>query len=410
MIFGRYELSERLGAGSTGTVFRARHVGSGQWVAVKFLRATPPHAAGEICEVAWRSPSHPNLARVIEHICTGDRHAIAMELVEGERLDVRIATGAPLSGEEIRAITMDVTLALTAVRTVAQCHGDIKPSNVILTEAGAKVVDFAPWPAAGTGPPSLMATPKYAAPEVAAGTFDIRSDLYSTGVIVRELLERRSAATSRRQRRLTAALSRVAQRLTVPDPGGRYPSPEAVHKDLLRAGNPVAVRGSVIVACAAALCLLAAGAAWYALFRYDDETRGASAPAAVASLEYDARSAWMDTGVRLVEGDRIVVHAAGLVSFFDQLVGPSGDARERFGGWGNCPVHSLVGWIGARRPAANEWPLDGVMCLGSSFAGTVSASGRLFIAMNEVSGDAGVFSDNSGAWSVSVEYWPIGRR
>jgi len=133
------------------------------------------------------------------------------------------------------------------------------------------------------------------------------------------------------------------------------------------------------------------------------EERQADA-AGSATLDYNVAVPWADTGIDAVAGEAISVTASGSATYDwghgDHYIGPGGDGGAA--GWGNCSVHGLVGWIGSSRPGAATFPLSGVMCFGASYSGSAPASGRLYISMNDYSGDPYVFTDNAGTWHVQI--------
>jgi len=135
------------------------------------------------------------------------------------------------------------------------------------------------------------------------------------------------------------------------------------------------------------------------------EQRQASA-AGSATLDYNVRVPWADTGIDVVAGELITIAATGSATYDrghgDHYVTPDGDSPAHFGGWDDCNVHSLVAWVGTYQPGATTYPLSGVLCIGSSFSGTATASGRLYIVMNDYNGDPTVFTDNYGTWHVEI--------
>ncbi len=118
-------------------------------------------------------------------------------------------------------------------------------------------------------------------------------------------------------------------------------------------------------------------------------------------IYYNPAFWWHNTGIELEAGTRIDVVATGSVIYDNfHLGGVSPDGDGELTGWGNCQDHSLVGWVGDVRPAANAGPatLSDVICLGADFSGPVPASGSLHISVN----DRGGFSNNVGQWYVTV--------
>jgi serine/threonine protein kinase len=143
---GPYEIQSPLGAGGMGEVYRARDTRLERDVAVKVLPAnlsSDPDLRQRLDREAKAVSklSHP-------HICTlhdiGHQDGVdflVMELVEGETLEHRLAKG-PLPPEQTLRIATDIAGALASAHRLGITHRDLKPSNVMLTKAGAKLMDF----------------------------------------------------------------------------------------------------------------------------------------------------------------------------------------------------------------------------------------------------------------------------
>ncbi len=201
-----YTITEKIGQGGMGEVYRATDTKLKREVALKILPesfAQDPQRMGRFQREAevLASLNHPNIAGIHGLEQEGDTHAIAMELVEGETLAARISKGAiPL--EEALQIALQIAEALEAAHEKGIIHRDLKPANVIVTPEGtAKVLDFGlakamdPEPASEvelTQSPTLtmqatqagiiMGTAAYMSPEQAKGLIaDQRSDIWSFG-------------------------------------------------------------------------------------------------------------------------------------------------------------------------------------------------------------------------------------
>jgi serine/threonine-protein kinase len=202
---GRYELGRQLGRGGMAEVCMAHDVRLGRTVAVKTLRpdlAQDPVARSRFGREAQNAASlnHPAIVSVYD---TGEDRIgadlvpfIVMECVEGRTVRELLTAGAPIPQEQALRITEGVLEALEYSHRNGIIHRDIKPANVIITNAGAvKVMDFgiarAMHSAATTMTQTgmVMGTPQYLSPEQALGrTVDARSDLYSSGCLLYELL------------------------------------------------------------------------------------------------------------------------------------------------------------------------------------------------------------------------------
>jgi eukaryotic-like serine/threonine-protein kinase len=205
---GPYEILLPLGAGSMGEVYKARDTRLDRTVAIKVLPDTLA-ADPQFCERFDREAraisqlTHP-------HICTlydvGEEQGTAflvMEHLDGETLADRLTKGA-LPLEDALRVAIQIADALSAAHRHGIVHRDLKPGNVMLTRAGAKLLDFglakAGGPIAGTGlsmlpttPPNLTAqgtilgTFQYMGPEQLEGKeADARTDIFAFGALLYE--------------------------------------------------------------------------------------------------------------------------------------------------------------------------------------------------------------------------------
>ncbi|MGW1990055.1 protein kinase domain-containing protein [Embleya sp. NPDC001921] len=202
---GRYELGRQLGRGGMAEVLMAHDVRLGRTVAVKTLRpdlAQDPVARSRFGREAQNAASlnHPAIVSVYD---TGEDQVgdelvpfIVMECVEGRTVRELLGEGNPIPLEQALRVTEGILEALEYSHRHGIIHRDIKPANVIITNSGAvKVMDFgiarAMHSAATTMTQTgmVMGTPQYLSPEQALGrTVDARSDLYSSGCLLYELL------------------------------------------------------------------------------------------------------------------------------------------------------------------------------------------------------------------------------
>ena len=157
---GPYEIQGPLGAGGMGEVYRALDTQLEREVAIKVL---PPGLANDAERLArfdreakiLASLNHPNIAMVYGLAEAGGQRALAMELVPGDTLAVRIKRGA-IPAEEAAKIASQIAEALEAAHERGIVHRDLKPGNVMITPAGVvKVLDFGlaamPSPSAAGG-------------------------------------------------------------------------------------------------------------------------------------------------------------------------------------------------------------------------------------------------------------------
>jgi eukaryotic-like serine/threonine-protein kinase len=261
----RYELGVALGSGGMAEVFEAFDRSLDRRVAVKFLKADlPDPQARERFEREARTAAsftHANAVTVYDVGDDGQRPYIVMELVEGRTLADLLTEQGPLPPNEAARITDEVLAALGAAHARGLVHRDVKPGNVLITRDGSvKLADFGIAKAASdataglTATGQVMGTPKYLSPEQAAGRAATpRSDLYSTGVVLYEMLAGEPPFTgdtpvvlalahqqapvpplSDRRPGLPHALLATVDRALEKDPAARYPDVSAMRSALGR--------------------------------------------------------------------------------------------------------------------------------------------------------------------------------
>lgn len=201
---GPYVIARSLGAGGMGAVYRATDTVLRRDVAVKVVEPGPPgeSAAARLLREARRAAAlnHPNICTVYHVGDTTEPPFIAMELVDGPTLHAAIQNGG-LTAERACRIGRQIADALEHAHAHGIVHRDLKSTNVMLTATGqAKVVDFGiaaalPSDDQGavtvTGPAdhAVAGTVPYMAPEVLRGlAADVRSDLWSLGVVLFEMI------------------------------------------------------------------------------------------------------------------------------------------------------------------------------------------------------------------------------
>ena len=199
---GRYELRRRLAQGGMATVYLARDRQLDRQVAIKMLHpqfASDPTFAERLRRESRAAAglSHPNIVGVFDWGRQGERYFIVMEYVSGHSLAEIIAARGPLGAEAAAAIAFEVAAALAFAHRAGIVHRDVKPQNVLLSSDGhVKVTDFGIATMVGAGPSagltetgSVVGTAAYLSPEQAQGEpTDARSDLYSLGVVLYEML------------------------------------------------------------------------------------------------------------------------------------------------------------------------------------------------------------------------------
>ena len=199
---GRYRLGQEIGEGGMSVVYRGHDLLLNRPVAIKVLRAQ--YAADENFLKRFEREaqsaaglSHPNIVNVYDVGRDGDTHYIVMEYIRGPSLKDLIRRQGPFSVDGAIFIISQVASALDYAHQRGLIHRDIKPQNILVDREGnAKVVDFGiakgmrdlNLTEAGTG----MGTVHYVSPEQARGEpATPPSDLYSTGVVLYEMLTKR---------------------------------------------------------------------------------------------------------------------------------------------------------------------------------------------------------------------------
>ena len=206
---GPYEIVDSIGAGGMGEVYRAHDTRLDRSVAIKIL---PPAFADDPDRLrrfeqearAAGSLNHPNIVAVYDFGRFENAAYVATELLEGETLRARLADSL-LPARKAVEIAVQVARGLSAAHAKGITHRDIKPENLFITTGGfVKILDFglaklaakdavdktsAPTMAIETNPGLVMGTVAYMSPEqVRGGTIDPRSDIFSLGVVLFEML------------------------------------------------------------------------------------------------------------------------------------------------------------------------------------------------------------------------------
>jgi eukaryotic-like serine/threonine-protein kinase len=212
---GRYEIRSQLGAGGMGEVYLARDLEIGRDVALKVLPSTfssdkdrLQRFQQEAC--AAGALNHPNILSIYDVGKHDGSPYVVSELLQGETLRTRIS-GTPLSPRRAIDYALQITQGLAAAHAKGIIHRDLKPDNIFITNDGrVKILDFGlakltqpdgnqqqtdiPTRRVDTDPGVVMGTVGYMSPEQLKGrTVDQRSDIFSFGAILYEMLSGRRA-------------------------------------------------------------------------------------------------------------------------------------------------------------------------------------------------------------------------
>jgi serine/threonine protein kinase/tetratricopeptide (TPR) repeat protein len=270
---GHYSLKNRIGLGGMGEVYLALDQRLGRNVALKLLPPSFNDHPDWVCRFQYEaraasSIAHPNIAHVYEVGEADGQHYIAMENIEGVTLReyLRRTRLKPLEAIEI---TIQIARALSAAHSTGMLHRDIKPDNIMIHRDGyVKVLDFGlakstvalksqcedkgTVSAVETGAGIIVGSPAYMSPEQARGlAVDRRSDLWSLGIVLYELLAQKNPFLSDTPsdtmaailktdppplgllvREVSAEIERVITKLLAKEAEDRYQSAESLIADL----------------------------------------------------------------------------------------------------------------------------------------------------------------------------------
>jgi serine/threonine protein kinase len=204
---GRYEVVSELGKGAMGIVYLAKDPAIGRLVAIKTIRITGAGDEEDTQEFRERFAreaqtagilSHPNIVTIHDIGEDPDTQTsyIAMEYIEGKNIKMLIGEKTKFAFEQVSEIVAEVADALDYAHRKGIIHRDVKPANIIITTDGkVKITDFGIAKIASsnlTTTGQFLGTPNYMSPEQVSGSpVDGRSDLFSLGVVLYELLTNR---------------------------------------------------------------------------------------------------------------------------------------------------------------------------------------------------------------------------
>jgi serine/threonine protein kinase/streptogramin lyase len=294
---GPYEVLKPLGAGGMGEIYSARDTRLGRMVALKILSAQMTAQVGfrrlRREARAISSLNHPNICTLHDIGRDNDIDYLVMEYVEGQTLAARLQEG-PLPLRDLLKIAIEIAGALDYAHRQGIIHRDLKPGNIMLTERGAKLVDFglarlqqqadesSVGIALGEGASLtvtglILGTPQYMAPEqISRGEVDARTDIFAFGAVMFEMAHKRKAfagetatevvaairkgaapAVSRRESARAPALDRVIRRCLKSAPAERWQSAADVLRQLQGVERRKRSEKWLVWAGVIAMCLLA---------------------------------------------------------------------------------------------------------------------------------------------------------
>ena len=287
--FGPYAIDSLVGEGGMGEVYKATDTRLNRVVAIKVL----PAVVRDDVERRQRfereaktlaSLSHPHICPIYD---VGDHDGIAflvMEYLQGQTLAHRLAKER-LSLDLVLRYAIQIAEALAAAHQQGVIRRDLKPGNIMLTKAGAMLLDFglaklqgaesAGWPllfqsARLSGPGILLGTPQYMAPEQVEGKeADARSDIYSFGAIVYEMATGTSGCADASRDLAPPALDRIVKACLARDPDERWQNAGDLARELrwiadgsVDHGVPVRRSAALVALAIAALAALGSFATW----------------------------------------------------------------------------------------------------------------------------------------------------
>jgi hypothetical protein len=211
-IIGNYRLGERIGQGGMGVVYRGQHLKLPREVAVKSINATDQRDLRRLKPRFEREAfvqsqlDHPNIVKVYDYIVAEQTYYIVMEYVEGRSLATILAREvSPLPTERALDLFEQILKAITYAQSFdyrdqndslhhGLVHRDLKPSNILIThDDRVKITDFGIVKLVGSEHTGTLSgaygSPEYVSPEQAQDReVDLRSDIYSLGIILYEML------------------------------------------------------------------------------------------------------------------------------------------------------------------------------------------------------------------------------
>ena len=279
IINDRYEIGKRIGRGGMAEIFQARDILLDRPIAIKVLFpefATDPAFVERFRREAQAAANlnHPNIVGVYDWGKVNNTYYIAMEYVSGRTLADILKQSGTLTPIQVCDVMREVAAALGSAHQSGVIHRDVKPGNILVSTTGqVKVADFGIARALGAGVEqgltqtgAVMGTATYFSPEQAQGAFtDQRSDIYSLGVVMYEMLSgvapftgenavaiaykqvhEQATPINERVNSVPSGLAAIVTKCMQKSPDDRYTTAEEVRNELRRflEGIPVLAMSS----------------------------------------------------------------------------------------------------------------------------------------------------------------------
>ena len=242
---GKYEVQEEIARGGMGVVYKAVHTTLNRTVAIKLLHA---QYSGDISFLkrfqrearAMARLDHEHIIRVYDVAEDQNAQYIVMEFFPGRDLKQVILENGPFSAEQALSVALQMAEALAYAHAQGIIHRDIKPSNVMIDARGkVKLADFGIAAATDeisvTATGQIIGTPEYMSPEQARGeAIDGRSDLYSLGIVLYEMLTATTPFERLSRMSIIAKLLYEPQDFTLSFPDSISDSVQALIRTLLK--------------------------------------------------------------------------------------------------------------------------------------------------------------------------------
>ena len=198
-LVGSYKVTDKIGEGGMGAVFKGIDLMLEREVAIKMLRpelASQPQVVERFRSeaVTLAKLNHPNIATLYSFLRQGEDFFMVMEFVRGETLDSLIRRSGAMPSDRAIALLCQALEGIDHAHRMGIIHRDVKPANMMLTETGTlKVMDFGIARVLGTSrmtkQGNIVGTIEYMSPEQVRGLeTDARSDIYSLGILLYEML------------------------------------------------------------------------------------------------------------------------------------------------------------------------------------------------------------------------------